>query len=112
MPTFWTADGQGKTLKSHQKSAKNRRVLGIKSGLDTCFAHFCSYIQLCQVDKSHIYLKQLENMCSFLFLLSSPVKCQKIVVVVLISFDRLSQPSDWTRFANFKANGPFIPRFM
>jgi hypothetical protein len=56
-------------------------------------------------------LHQLENMCSFLFSLSSPVKCQKIVVVVLISFDLLSQTFDWTRFANFKANGPFIPRF-
>jgi hypothetical protein len=87
IPTFWSAAGHGKTLKRTPKSAKNRRVLGIQSGLDTSFAHLCSYIQLCQVDRSHIYLQQLENLCSFLFSLSSPVICQKIVVFVLMSFD-------------------------
>jgi hypothetical protein len=47
MPTFWSAAGHGKTLKITQKSAKNRRVFGIKSGLDSPVVHKGAIVQLC-----------------------------------------------------------------
>jgi hypothetical protein len=89
MLTFWSAAGHGKTLKKHKKSAKNRRVIGIKTGLDTSFAHFCSYVRLFRVYYGQIDLKQLKNhtVCSHPNNYSA--KCKQIDVIVLIYFDWL-----------------------
>jgi hypothetical protein len=99
MSTFWSAAGHGKTLKKHKKSAKNRRVIGIKTGLDTSFAHFCSYVRLFKVYYGQIVyhqkvsdiidLKQLKNhtVCSHPNNYSA--KRKQIDVIVLISFDWL-----------------------
>jgi hypothetical protein len=57
MPTFWSAASHGKTLKRTQKSAKNRRVFGIKSGLDSTVVHKGAIVQLCLIADAQIYLK-------------------------------------------------------
>jgi hypothetical protein len=67
IPTFWSAAGHGKT----QKSAKNRRVFGIKSGLDSTVVPKGAIIQLCQIADAPIYLKLFKNLGFHWGLLSS-----------------------------------------
>jgi hypothetical protein len=108
---FGRRPATGKHLKKHKKSAKNRRVIGIKTGLYTSFADFCSYGRLFYVYYGQIDLKQLKNHTVCSHPNNYPAKRKQIDVIVLMSFDWLLQAIEWTRFANFKANRSFIPRF-